>query len=84
MSHTSGAGMSGAPTRRKENLMREQPVAFDQAKVFWQLAAQTAAFAGNRHRAYDSLKQQFVATFPETQPVDYDAAMARLARLCRI
>ena len=56
----------------------------DQASTFWSLASQTAAFAADRHKAYNALKAQFVSTFPHASPAEHQDAMARLAGLFRV
>jgi hypothetical protein len=56
----------------------------DPLATFWRLAADAGANSSNPLRSYERLKAQFVSTQPNASPAEYEAAMKRLARLCRV
>lgn len=63
---------------------RYRPPAPAGDSAFWSLAILTGASAVNRQSAAASLKRQYESTFPDATPAEYEAAMRRIARICRV
>ena len=53
---------------------------------FWRTAACLAVQApdSNRHRTYEAIKSLYQSNHPYANHIEYEQAMSRIARLCRV